>query len=57
MENGIKIYKYEVDLIYIISCGKWYMESWKGDFRKFFGVVMNIGVYFYDMLYFIFGRL
>lgn len=49
--------KYEVDLTYITSRGKWYMESWKGDPRKSFGVATNIGVHFYDMLHFIFGKL
>jgi UDP-N-acetyl-2-amino-2-deoxyglucuronate dehydrogenase len=52
-----KNYKFDVDLTYITSRGKWYMESWKGDNRKSFGVVTNIGVHFYDMLYFIFGNL
>ena len=33
------------------------MESWKGDNRKSFGVATNIGVHFYDMLHFIFGKL
>lgn len=49
--------KYQVDLTYITSRGKWYMESWKGDPRKSFGVATNIGVHFFDMLHFIFGRL
>jgi len=49
--------KYEVELTYITSRGKWYMESWKGDPRKSFGVATNIGVHFYDMLHFIFGNL
>lgn len=50
-------HKYDVDLTYITSRGKWYMESWKGDPRKSFGVATNIGVHFYDMLHFIFGNL
>lgn len=50
-------HKHEVELTYITSRGKWYMESWKGDPRKSFGVATNIGVHFYDMLHFIFGRL
>lgn len=50
-------HKYDVDLTYITSRGKWYMESWKGDPRKSFGVATNIGVHFYDMLHFIFGKL
>ncbi|WP_375589818.1 Gfo/Idh/MocA family oxidoreductase [Hoeflea alexandrii] len=49
--------KFDVDLTYITSRGKWYMESWKGDPRKSFGVATNIGVHFYDMLHFIFGDL
>jgi UDP-N-acetyl-2-amino-2-deoxyglucuronate dehydrogenase len=49
--------KFDVELTYITSRGKWYMESWKGDHRKSFGVATNIGVHFYDMLYFIFGKL
>ncbi|VVN06625.1 UDP-N-acetyl-2-amino-2-deoxy-D-glucuronate oxidase [Pseudomonas fluorescens] len=49
--------KYDVELTYITSRGKWYMESWKGDPRKSFGVATNIGVHFYDMLHFIFGKL
>ncbi len=48
--------KFDVDLTYITSRGKWYMESWKGDNRKSFGLVTNIGVHFFDMLYFIFGK-
>jgi UDP-N-acetyl-2-amino-2-deoxyglucuronate dehydrogenase len=49
--------KYDVELTYITSRGKWYLESWKGDDRKSFGVATNIGVHFFDMLHFIFGRL
>jgi UDP-N-acetyl-2-amino-2-deoxyglucuronate dehydrogenase len=49
--------KFDVELTYITSRGKWYMESWKGDNRKSFGVATNIGVHFYDMLHFIFGNL
>jgi UDP-N-acetyl-2-amino-2-deoxyglucuronate dehydrogenase len=49
--------KFDVELTYITSRGNWYMESWKGDPRKSFGIATNIGVHFYDMLYFIFGKL
>jgi UDP-N-acetyl-2-amino-2-deoxyglucuronate dehydrogenase len=48
---------FDVELTYITSRGRWYMESWKGDPRKSYGVATNIGVHFYDMLHFIFGRL
>lgn len=49
--------KFDVELTYITSRGKWYANSWKGDPNKSFGVATNIGVHFYDMLHFIFGRL
>ena len=57
VEVGEQDHKHEVELTYITSRGKWYMESWKGDPRKSFGVATNIGVHFYDMLHFIFGKL
>ena len=49
--------KYDVELTYITSRGKWYHESWKGDPRKSFGVATNIGVHFFDMLHYVFGDL
>ena len=49
--------KCEVDLTYITSRGKWYEKSWKGDIKKSYGVMMNIGIHFFDMLYFVFGNL
>ena len=49
--------KYEVDLTYITSRGNWYLQSWKGDVKKSGGIASNIGVHFFDMLYFIFGNL
>ena len=42
-------HKYDVELTYITSRGKWYTESWKGDPRKSFGIATNIGVHFYDL--------
>lgn len=49
--------KYEVDLTYITSRGRWYLHSWKGDEKKSGGIATNIGVHFFDMLHFIFGDL
>jgi UDP-N-acetyl-2-amino-2-deoxyglucuronate dehydrogenase len=57
VEKQSKDTKYEVDLTYITSRGKWYQESWKGDPRKSYCVAMNIGIHFFDMLHFIFGDL
>ena len=47
---------YDVELTYITSRGKWYFTSWKGDVTKSGGIATNIGVHFYDMLSWIFGR-
>ncbi|MCB1508611.1 MAG: Gfo/Idh/MocA family oxidoreductase [Hyphomicrobiaceae bacterium] len=49
--------KHEVDLTYITSRGRWYLQSWKGDEKKSGGIATNIGVHFFDMLHFLFGAL
>jgi len=48
--------KFDVDLTYITSRGKWYFISWKGDINKSGGVATNIGIHFFDMLIWIFGK-
>lgn len=48
--------KFDVELTYITSRGKWYFTSWKGDVKKSGGVATNVGVHFYDMLHFVFGK-
>lgn len=48
--------KHDVDLTYITSRGRWYLQSWKGDEKKSGGIATNIGVHFYDMLCFVFGK-
>ena len=57
VQNGPQDRKCEVDLTYITSRGHWYLQSWKGDTKKSGGIATNIGVHFYDMLHFVFGRL
>lgn len=49
--------KVDVDLTYVTSRGRWYLQSWKGDERKSGGIATNIGVHFFDMLHFVFGAL
>ena len=48
--------KYEIDLTYITSRGNWYFISWKGDETKSGGIATNIGIHFFDMLIWIFGK-
>jgi len=47
---------HDIDLTYITSRGNWYNISWKGDIHKSGGVATNIGVHFFDMLGWIFGK-
>ncbi len=47
---------YEIDLLYLTGRGKWYFYSWKGDLEKSGGVATNIGIHFFDMLIWIFGK-
>jgi UDP-N-acetyl-2-amino-2-deoxyglucuronate dehydrogenase len=49
-----KIYK--VDLQYITPRGNWYQYSWKGDEQKSGGIITNIGLHFFDILLWIFGK-
>ena len=57
VDKGPKDKVYDVDLTYITSRGLWYYTSWKGDVAKSGGVATNIGVHFYDMLSWIFGKI
>ncbi len=56
IETDNKEKKYEIDLTYITSRGKWYFNSWKGDIAKSGGMATNIGIHFFDMLIWLFGN-
>jgi UDP-N-acetyl-2-amino-2-deoxyglucuronate dehydrogenase len=47
---------YDIDLTYITSRGHWYYSSWKAQDEKSGGIATNIGVHFFDMLSWIFGK-
>ena len=47
---------HDVDLRYITSRGNWYQTSWKGDIPKSGGIATNIGIHFFDMLIWVFGK-
>jgi UDP-N-acetyl-2-amino-2-deoxyglucuronate dehydrogenase len=55
VDSEVQNEKYDIDLTYITSRGKWYDISWKGDESKSGGIATNIGVHFYDMLSWVFG--
>jgi UDP-N-acetyl-2-amino-2-deoxyglucuronate dehydrogenase len=48
--------KHNVVLTYITSRGPWYNYSWKGRAEVSGGVATNIGIHFFDMLMWMFGR-
>ena len=48
--------KFDIDLTYITSRGHWYDVSWKGNLQKSGGIATNIGIHFFDMLGWIFGK-
>jgi UDP-N-acetyl-2-amino-2-deoxyglucuronate dehydrogenase len=47
---------HDVDLTYITARGRWYDVSWKGSDERSGGVVTNIGIHFFDLLLWLFGR-
>lgn len=47
--------RFNVDLTYITPRGSWYLNSWKGEEQKSGGLLMNIGIHFFDVLLWIFG--
>jgi len=46
----------DVVLTYVTGRGRWYLRSWKGQLEKSGGLATNIGVHFFDMLSWLFGR-
>jgi UDP-N-acetyl-2-amino-2-deoxyglucuronate dehydrogenase len=48
--------KHDVSLAYITRRGQWYDASWKGDIARSGGVSMNIGIHFFDMLLWLYGK-
>lgn len=46
---------YICELSYVTKRGPWYQVSWKGNAEKSGGVILNIGVHFFDLLIYLFG--
>jgi UDP-N-acetyl-2-amino-2-deoxyglucuronate dehydrogenase len=45
-----------VVLTYVTARGTWYGYSWKGEHDKSGGIATNIGIHFFDLLIWLFGR-
>lgn len=48
--------KHLVHLTYVTSRGPWYHQSWKGKEGQSGGIETNIGIHFFDVLIWLFGR-
>jgi len=48
--------RHKVDLTYITPRGYWYDISWKGKILQSGGILMNVGIHFFDMLIWLFGK-
>jgi UDP-N-acetyl-2-amino-2-deoxyglucuronate dehydrogenase len=46
----------QVSLSYVTRRGPWYHQSWKGNLEKSGGIAMNIGIHFFDLVCWIFGK-
>jgi UDP-N-acetyl-2-amino-2-deoxyglucuronate dehydrogenase len=46
----------DVELTYITARGRWYAVSWKGVPEKSGGLALNIGVHFFDLLIWLYGK-
>jgi len=44
-----------VVLTYVTGRGRWYLKSWKGEETKSGGLATNIGIHFFDLLFWLFG--
>ena len=49
-------HKFDIVLSYVTSRGLWYKYSWKGDMERSGGVSTNIGIHFFDLLMWLFGK-
>jgi UDP-N-acetyl-2-amino-2-deoxyglucuronate dehydrogenase len=46
----------DITLTYVTSRGTWYLRSWKGRLEQSGGLASNIGVHFFDMLTWLYGK-
>lgn len=56
IENEKNHIKRKISLTYITSRGPWYLVSWKGQMERSGGLATNIGIHFFDLLMWLFGK-
>jgi UDP-N-acetyl-2-amino-2-deoxyglucuronate dehydrogenase len=48
--------RHDIELTYVTGRGRWYQVSWKGSEERSGGVGTNIGIHFFDLLLWLFGK-
>ena len=56
LQNSPQTGRHDVVLTYITARGAWYDVSWKGVQEKSGGIATNIGIHFFDLLWWLFGE-
>lgn len=56
LEDDPPTTKQNICLTYVTSRGPWYLQSWKGHPDRSGGLATNIGIHFFDMLMWLFGK-
>ena len=58
LKNKIKLSQKinDVKINYFTYRGNWYFNSWKNNKNKSGGLLINIGIHFFDILFWIFGK-
>jgi UDP-N-acetyl-2-amino-2-deoxyglucuronate dehydrogenase len=54
--NADPAHRFKVELTYVTSRGLWYHHSWKGQSEKSGSIATNIGIHFFDLLIWLFGK-
>lgn len=55
IEDAMMARVVRADITYITHRGRWYLESWKSDDALSGGILMNLGIHFFDMMCWLFG--
>ena len=56
IDSEVQGKKKKIQLTYLTSRGPWYLVSWKGQIEKSGGLATNIGIHFFDLLMWLFGK-
>lgn len=56
LQRETSSHQHDVCLTYVTARGGWYHTSWKGSPEKSGGIATNIGIHFFDLLLWLFGR-